>query len=112
VFESKKSASQEIVRGMWALYCGGVLSPSFASASAQETDLGSIVGLLPYSVSACKTESIEGHHNYFWSFLTGVQSAFDSCSGNLSTASHGFLCEQHLMPMAEDIEIFRVPFSS
>jgi hypothetical protein len=30
------------------------------------------------------------------------------CSANLPPVSHGFLCEQHLMPMPEDIEIFKV----
>ena len=84
------------------------MSPSFASASAQEPGLGSIGRLLPYSVSICKRESIEGHHSYFRLFLSGVQSAFDSCSVNLPTASHGFLCERHLMPMPEDIEISKV----
>jgi hypothetical protein len=36
------------------------------------------------------------------------RSALDSCSANLPSASHGLLCEQHLMPMPEDIEVFRI----
>jgi hypothetical protein len=71
------------------------------------TGLESIEGLLPYSVRICKSESIEGQHTYFCLFLSGVQSAFDSCSVNLPTASHGFLCERQLMPMPEDIEVFK-----
>ena len=96
------------MRGMSALYCGGEVSPSFASASAQETGLGSIGGLLPYSVSICKRESIEGHHTYFWLFSSGVQSPFDSCSVNLPTAFYCFLCEERPMSMAEDIKISKV----
>ena len=67
--------------------------PELRFSFSAGTGLKSIEGLLPYSVSICKRESIEAHHNYFWLFLSGVQSAFDSWSVNLPTASHGFLCE-------------------
>jgi hypothetical protein len=78
------------------------------------TGLESIEGLLPYSVSICKRESIEAHHNYFRLLLSGLQSALDSCSANLPSASHGFLSEWHLTAMPDPFRTFwtNVPSSS
>ena len=111
MFESKKSVERQIVRGCLGSVLWKGAEPQFRFSFSAGAGLASMENFLPCSVSICKGESIEGHHNYFWLFLSGVHPAFDSCSVNLPSASHGFLCEQHLMPVPEDY-LRSSPFAS